>query len=563
MRVPMRLLFGLLIAMSATMLHAGETVTVGGAVVPIPAGWTQSAQDNGVVLSPPDLPQGVVCTFTLLGGETFDGVLIDRLRAEWKEFEKLGRVIEDDGGKVSGTGGPIVTASHSGRIEIKQGVEVSVWVLITSANGRIERMVYVTTGPETFAKYGGSVAAMINGIKYIVPKAGAPVELGKAGTFGGMKYDVPAGWREKRSESQVVLSPDNPRNEMLEVVLMPAKEFTGTLVEALAASWDEAAELSHLSKTRTVNGVAYATQAPRTSFKGWDYIRGDGYMTSAPGANDYIFNLTVIRIDSRIERVLIRSKQNFSTLHNRRYSLYEAPTYRRETLEFIFSLRFDGFKEPKVEPGTLKGEGIIGVWNGSSMFGTKLQPSYAIFFSNGQVYFSNRFPFRGCYEFNTWVDAEEVPQFWGTYQFKDGKGSIQLGKRDIAMRTKDSELLVTTQNADQRFFRLPPVDGAKFDGNYAFQEWNHKIPSIRLTPDGHFDDRGALNILRLEVSYPFSATDEPGGGTYTFKDYTLLLDYTDGRKYRIAFPGLWAYDSKIISPDSLYMGYGDQELKKR
>ena len=37
---------------------------------------------------------------------------------------------------------------------------------------------------------------------------------------------------------------------------------------------------------------------------------------------------------------------------------------------------------------------------------------------------------------------------------------------------------------------------------------------------------------------------------------------TTDQKQRIRIR-LKAYDSKIISPDSLYMGYGDQELKKR
>src|SRR5205823_2235636 len=98
------------------------------------------------------------------------------------------------------------------------------------------------------------------------------------------------------------------------------------------------------------------------------------------------------------------------------YSLYQDPGYRQSIHEFLFSLRFEDWKEPKVQAATLKGDGIIGAWFGVGMFGGKLHTGYAIFFSNGQAFFGNRFPLRGCADFNTWIDAEEVPRYWGTYQ---------------------------------------------------------------------------------------------------------------------------------------------------
>jgi hypothetical protein len=564
MRLSFPLLLGLFIALNTPTLRGDETVTVGGAVVPVAKGWTQTTKDGTVVLAPPDLPQGVACTFTLLGGETFDGPLEDRLTAEWKEFQQLGRMVSDDGGKITGAGAAVVTAGRSGTIEMKQGVNVNVWLLVISTNGRIERMVFVTTTPEAFTKYGRAVAGMINGTKYVVPKAGEPAKVvaKDAGTFGRMRYSVPPGWSEKRSDSEVVLSPgDTPRGESLEVVIMPAKELAGTLSDALKLAWDEAAEQSHFTKTRTVNGGAYNTQEQRTSFKGWEYIRADGIMSNAADQHDYIVNLTVIKINDRVERILVRTKRNTQNLQL--YSLYQAPAYYQAIHEFLFSLKFDDWKDPKVQPGTLKGDGIIGVWAGITTFAGKLHTAYAIFYSNGQVFFASRFPLRGCHQFNTWIDAEEVPRYWGTYEFADGKGSLKMIFGEIPVVAKGDDLVFTTNKADHRFIRIPAVDGAKFDGNYAFPEWNGKIPSIRFTADGQFEDNGALNLLRIETSFPFSPTAEPGGGTYSVKDYTLLLEYKDGRKYRIAFPGAPGYDRNNASPDSLPLGYGDQVLTKR
>lgn len=564
------LLVGLLLILTQTC--SAETVTVGGAVVPVPAGWTRTVRDGTVVLSPPNLPRGVACTFTLLGGEPFTGSLNDRLTEEWKEFQALGRMVTDDGGKLTGAGGPVVTAGRSGQIEMKQGVNVYVWMLVISANGRIERMVYVTTTPEAFQQYGQAVSTMINGTRYVPPKPAAPPAPPAApgqvrsspGTFGRMRYTVPTGWRETRSDGEVVLTPtDLPAGESLEILLMPAKQSPGALAAELEAGWNEGARQSRFTTTRTVNNTAYnITQEQRTSFRGWDYTRADGVMSSPDDRHDYFVNLTVVRVNDRVERVLVRSRQNNQNWT--RYSFYQSPDHNRAVQEFLFSLNFDDWKTPDRQPGTLKADGIGGVWWGVSMFGGKLHTAYAIFFSNGQAFFGSRFPLRGCYELNTWIDAEEVPRYWGTFQFDAGHGAIKMIYGEIPLEAKGDVLVLTTNKTEHRFVRVKGVDGARLDGNYVFpQPAGVVVPAIRFTADGRFDDRGALKLLRIEAGFPFSPTFEPGGGTYRVKDYTLLLNYADGRTYRVAFPGTGGYDVKNPSPGTLPLGYGDQELSRQ
>ncbi|MDB5319688.1 MAG: hypothetical protein JWN40_1319 [Phycisphaerales bacterium] len=168
-------LLGIILVLPA---RGGETIAVGGALVTIADGWKKSVNtDDTVVLTPADLPGGVACTFTLLGGEPFDGSLKDRLASEWKGFEDLGPLSNDDGGKVDGEGNALEVASHSAVIELKANpaVTIRVWLLIARTNGRIERMVFSTSTPEAFGKYGPAVSAMFNGIKYAAPKPAGPL----------------------------------------------------------------------------------------------------------------------------------------------------------------------------------------------------------------------------------------------------------------------------------------------------------------------------------------------------------------------------------------------------
>src|SRR2546421_7993302 len=133
---------------------------------------------------------------------------------------------------------------------------------------------------------------------------------------------------------------------------------------------------------------------------------------------------------------------------------------------------------------------------------------------------------------------------------------------ETSVVTKENDLILTTNNTDHKYIRLPSVDGVHFNGTYGFPQPTGKNPSIVFTADGHFDDQGALSVLRIETGVPYCPVSEPGSGTYVVKDCTLILNYTDGRKYRLAFPGRPLYDPHDPSPDVLPMGYGDQEMKK-
>ena len=95
-------------------LSAAETVTAGGIVVMIPEGWDHADADGRVVLTPRDLPQGVGCTLTLLGGKALEGSVTDHLTAAWDGVASKGKVIWDDKGKVDGAGNPTEVASRAG-----------------------------------------------------------------------------------------------------------------------------------------------------------------------------------------------------------------------------------------------------------------------------------------------------------------------------------------------------------------------------------------------------------------------------------------------------------------
>ena len=138
-----------------------------------------------------------------------------------------------------------------------------------------------------------------------------------------------------------------------------------------------------------------------------------------------------------------------------------------------------------------------------------------------------------------------------------------MGYGNIPIKTSGDNLIVTTQNTEHKYEKVASVDGDVFNGTYAFDgKWDGNPPSITFTTDGKFIDKGALNILNHQTTDPFNITKEPGSGTYIVKDFTLVCNYSDGRKVQLVFAGE-GYSKKNSSPATLTFSFNNDVLYKK
>jgi hypothetical protein len=91
---------------------------------------------------------------------------------------------------------------------------------------------------------------------------------------------------------------------------------------------------------------------------------------------------------------------------------------------------------------------------------------------------------------------------------------------------------------------------------------NGKIPSISFTSNRNFTDNGALKELYHEYNSCLNPAVTPGSGSYEVKDYTILFNYSDGRKIKLAFPGA-GYDINNKSPATLRMSYNEDPMTRQ
>ena len=395
------------------------------------------------------------------------------------------------------------------------------------------------------------------------------------GKFGQMSYTIPAGWKQNNIQNAVSFSPvDLPAGETLSIQLFPAKNFSGTIEQALQTSYDEVCEMLKVTKMNEVSGKYYNSKEAKKSFRGWEYIRCSGGIkinNGTPYPPEYGLDLFVIKLNNRYERIAtIKSRNTCNGLS--RYYPSDRSKYADAIENFLFTLKFDDWKEPVIKIGTANSDGIEGAWQGISLsvgmskpgagLGAELITKNLILFSNGQAYFGKNFPSGGLDGLNTWIEAENNRRDWGTYIFSNNKGIIKLPYAEIPMRMDKNKLIITTNKTDHAFIKLNTVDYVKFDGNYLMSEWNGTIPSISFTTDGKFNDKGAIRILYHEYIDCLNPALIPGSGTYAVKNHSLIFNYSDGRKIKIAFTesGL---DKNAADPSSTIRVSFNNDILKR
>jgi hypothetical protein len=390
-----------------------------------------------------------------------------------------------------------------------------------------------------------------------------------AGKFGLINYTAPAGWSHQIFGDGVVFKPLGlPADEHLAIQIMEPLNFSGTFEQAMAKSFEEATAMYKGTSMYQSDG-AFSKNAPQKSFTGWEYIRGKGGIQVENGTaykTEMGLEVFVIKINNRFERVAILESRKYCGGVSRYYTT-DRINYRNDIENLLFSLQFSDFNTNVLKPGSITGNGITGMWEGTiqstgAATGVRLEVFSPIFFNNGQVYFGNKFPTEGLDELNTRIPPELYPRNWGTYTFNNGNGILKMPFAEIPFRTQGDKLIVTKNQRDWSFYKKKSVDGATFTGTYKMSESYGIIPIINFTADGKFNDNGVVRTLYHDGTNCINPGYVPGSGTYQVKNFTIHFNYTDGRKVNIAFLGT-DYDINNPSPPVLRMSFDDNPMYRQ
>ncbi len=544
-----------------------------------PAGWNKTqTQPNVIAFSIQDKTTGGFGIITVHGATPGSGNATNDFAREWNNL-----VVQTLKAEVNPQ---TETKSEDGWTAIAglaavdfQGGKALAFLTVFSGFGKTVSVLGVVNDQKLLPQ----LQAFIEGLKMGKPQVAAPAttqpaparisQSGESGSFGSMKYSAPAGWSEQKFSDGVVFKPlDLPGTEVLALQIMPPLT-SGSLEQALQQSYDEAAAMYKATKMHFAGGADYNKTDAQQSFRGWEYIRGKGGIqveNGTPYKTELGLELFVVKVNNRFERVAILESRPNCKLS--RYYSSDRIAYRNGIESLLFSLEFSDFNSAAISKGSAKGAGIVGVWQGISLsvgatsigepLGVRYKVFSPIFLNNGQAYFGPKFPTEGLSELDSRIPPELYRRNWGTYTFSNGRGILKMPYANIPLRLEGSRLIITANQTDHAFARLNSVDGATFNGTYALTGQEGVKASISFTSDGRFTDNGAVKVLYHEYVDCLNAALAPGSGSYEVKDYTLLLNYSDGRKIRLAFPGA-EYAKGDPSPPVLLLSYNEDKLVRQ
>ena len=569
---PIKLL--LLLVVSSNCFSQTETfdiITYTAPKDPIGTGWKKDAKTGVVNYTNINETAGSFCVITIYASSASSGDAQKDFNNKWKELVETPYKAEanpETETQKTDDGWEAVTGAAPVKFE---GNDVIILLTVVSGFGKTVSI----RSSMNDQSYTAQIDALFETMDLDKTKTStvnnnniATEPAGAAGKFGLMTYTAAAGWSEQKFQDGIVFKPlDIPAGEHLAIQIMQPVNISGSLEQALAQSFEEATTMYNGSSMYQ-SGGKYSKNASSKSYNGWEYIRGKGGIRVQDGTQhgtEFGLELFVIKINNRFERVAILESRKYCKGNSLYYSSARR-SYRNDIEHLLFSLHFSDFNGPVLSPGALTGNALVGAWQGTmqstSASALRLEVFSPIFLTNGQVYFGSKFPLEGLDGINTRLPPQLNNRDWGTYTFSNGRGVVNMPYVSIPFIMKGNELIFTKNQTEWPFYQLPSVDGATFNGTYNMSAVNGQIPSISFTSDGKFTDNGALQQLYHEYIDCLNPAVTPGSGQYVVKDYSIVFNYTDGRKIILAFLGA-GYDKSNPSPPTLRMSYNEDPMTKQ
>ncbi len=186
--------------------------------------------------------------------------------------------------------------------------------------------------------------------------------------------------------------------------------------------------------------------------------------------------------------------------------------------------------------------GIVGIWSvyKPNIWNTYMEWSEIVFYANGTS--SEWVPKKGLHNYDPTTEPDKNS---GVYTWNGTTGQNKTGPQsqyvDELSLKSEKELRV----GSHIYHRCAAIDGKKIQGSYtsyadpsdpSIQTLEYgKKPVITFNSDGTFNDEGLFNTVFYNDPQP-----APGGGTYELKNFSIIMNYTDGRVRQCSFHGAFS-----------------------
>ena len=160
---------------------------------------------------------------------------------------------------------------------------------------------------------------------------------------------------------------------------------------------------------------------------------------------------------------------------------------------------------------------------------------YMVFFPNGEVLW--HLPEEGLLNYDLGSSHQGWRDFWGHYEMQGERFHVTFntGPDYNGNRNRDGTLKIGSYTY---VHQTSGADGRTLSGTYraynlgADPKWD-----VTFYPDGRFDDKGIRGAVGgLDLAYGRAKVPaDPGRGRYRIAQYSIVFEYTDGRREQLSF----------------------------
>ena len=167
-------------------------------------------------------------------------------------------------------------------------------------------------------------------------------------------------------------------------------------------------------------------------------------------------------------------------------------------------------------------------------------------------------------KFNAYMPTEGYAGFydknkdWGKASWSGSRLNVKDASNNSYYFDKKSATQMQSEfDSKPNYYKSKSVNGLRIEG--AYTQYSQLIPSSKNEPqyliwfykNGTFDDRG-ISVMDLKNPYAFP-DGAPGKGKYKIENYSIFLQYDDGRLKQLGFSGFLDKDPAIVT-DAYFIG---------
>ena len=343
-------------------------------------------------------------------------------------------------------------------------------------------------------------------------------------TFDLVTFTPPKGWDETVTADAILYSKEDTKGDAC----------TLRLYRSISASSDSNTNFDKAWESLVRDSLGVTSAPEREAMieeKGWRAESGYAQFTYQ-GANCVVALIAMTRGSQLVNLVVITNSADFE----------------KEITAFSDSFSFKPAAPVASQPPAAVKEGGAGpipeVWMVNKF---KIKPGYDVvqmtpvwvaFFPNGDYF--PYFPEGGFWNF----DLKRSGQSWGKATHQGNTIAARSSYGNIDFVKKGPEHMESPNYTSNTWYKCRSVDGLRLEGAYTpdldvynkttgFLPAPEKRPIIFFKKDGTFINEG-LSYANVTRSPDYAL----GSGTYQIKNFSLILNYADGRRVQVGFVGI-------------------------